>query len=165
MLLWLMLLVLSNGFIPIIPVLLWNALLVKRLPEAYGSDAFDRDIPKIVLMLENVLRMLVFLLPLCAMLNIKTSTGQIGFIIYLFGMIIYFGSWILLIKYPTTKWCKSVFGFTAPAYTPLIWLVGLSLMIDSFYFNFPFVFWYYAAPSCIFIIVHLAHSILAFRKL
>ena len=32
-------------------------------------------------------------------------------------------------------WSRSLFGFTAQAFTPSIWLTGLSLIADSYYFK------------------------------
>ena len=159
-----MLIIITNGFIPVIPVLIWNAIFTKKLPQDFGAETFDMGIPKPVLIAENILRLFVFFLPLCTRVNIGSSIGQSGLIIFLVGIVCYFGSWIMLIRYPDSRWSKTVFGFTAPAYTPLIWLVGLSLMIDSYYFHFPYFPWQYLIPSCAFIGVHLTHTVLAFRK-
>ncbi len=159
-----MLIIFTNGFIPVIPVLIWNAVFTKKLPEEFGPESFDRGIPGPLLISENILRLLVFFLPLCTRINIISSIGQLGLIIFLFGIACYFGSWIMLIRFPGARWSKSLFGFTAPAYTPLIWLVGLSLLIDSYYFRFSYAFWHYAILSCAFIGVHLTHTILAFSK-
>lgn len=144
-------------------MLIWNGFLTKKLPQAYGTETFDLGIPKPVLLIENILRFLVFFLPLCTRLDITDSIGVLGLIIFLSGIICYFSSWIMLMRYPKSKWCTSIFGFTAPAYTPLIWLFGLSFMIESFYFNFKYSFWMYLVLSCVFIAVHLTHTILVFR--
>ena len=47
------------------------------------------------------------------------------------GLAIYFGSWAYLMKYPEAELSQTVFMRFAPAYTPIIWLTGMSLMSDS----------------------------------
>ncbi len=73
-----MLIIFTNGFIPVIPVLIWNAVFTKKLPEEFGPESFDRGIPGPLLISENILRLLVFFLPLCTRINIISSIGQLG---------------------------------------------------------------------------------------
>ncbi len=49
-----MAIVLANGFIPIIPALIWNALLTKRLPKKFGSESHYPYAPQQYMMLSCV---------------------------------------------------------------------------------------------------------------
>jgi hypothetical protein len=50
---------------------------------------------------------------------------------------------------------SSLIGSTATAWTPLLWLVGIGLVGDSFYFSIPYKPWFYILPSIIFVAFHL----------
>lgn len=154
----------TNGFIPIIPVLLWNMILAKKLPPTFQAKTFDKNIPRFLLIGENVFRIIIFILPLFLQIDIHSKYGLSGLIVYLTGVILYFISWLILIIVPDSAWSKSVYGFTAPAYTPLIWMLGLSLMFDSFYFKIPYVAWEYAVPAFVMICFHFSHARLAYKK-
>ena len=77
-----------------------------------------------------------------------TSVSKVGIAIYLIGMLIYFASWIPLINAPNSAWSNSLAGFMAPAYTPLLWLVGIGLISG---------WWPYLALSVVFVGVHIGH--------
>ena len=156
--------VLSNGFLPLIPILIWNLLLTKKLPPSHDPEIFDKDIPKIILHFENGFRFLVFLIPLFIKLNIRSDQGQMGLIIFSIGTLIYFASWLLLIHFPESKWSTGLPGFAAPAWTPLIWLTGLSLLGKSFYFNWEYTPCYLLIPSILFLILHSLHAGLTWRR-
>jgi len=53
-------------------------------------------------------------------------------------------------------------GFTAPAYTPLVWFFGLSLMFDRFYGGLHYAPVYFLALSTIFLGFHGTHAFLTF---
>ena len=150
--------VISNGFVPIIPILVWNKLFVSRLPAAFDAKTFNRGISLILISSENMFRAMVFIMPLFFRTNLSSSMGKVGFLIFLSGASLYFLSWLMLIYFPDTTWSTSLFGFTAPAFTPLIWLVGLGLMADSYYFNAPYFKWHYLLPAAAFTGFHLLHT-------
>ena len=72
-----------NCFILIIPILLWNILFAGSLPRGYSMELFWEDIPPIIGTTENVLRIIVFFLPLLMPLTIKITGQKIGLGIYL----------------------------------------------------------------------------------
>ncbi len=47
------------------------------------------------------------------------------------GLAIYFGSWAYLMKLPKAELSQTTFMRFVPAYTPIIWLTGMSLMSGS----------------------------------
>jgi hypothetical protein len=157
--------VLSNGFVLIIPILAWNILFASRLPPAFHPKSFNRDVPSLIVLGENMFRTIVFLMPLLFRINLSSSTGKAGSFIYLTGTLLYFLSWLMLIHFPYSTWSTNLPGFAAPAYTPLIWLVGLSLMADSYYFSVPFSSWHYFVPSAAFCMFHLLHTLHVYKRI
>jgi len=156
--------ILSNGYIAIFPILVWNILLTSKLPSAYAPSLFNSGIPFTIIIGENLFRSVIFLLPLFFRLNIASSLEKKGLIIYSFGVTLYFLSWLMLIFAPNSGWSNSVMGFTAPAYTPIIWLVGLSLMVDSYYFKLAYKKWHFILPSIAFSIFHALHSVYVYSR-
>ncbi len=149
----------SNGYILFIPILLWNVFLPKYLPPAYEIKSFNTNIPKLISIGELLGRLCVFGLPLFMKLNFSTPSGKMGIMLFLIGVLIYFSSWIVLIIFPDSMWSRSFLGFTAPAYTVIIWLVGFSLIADSFYFKISYNNLYYIIPSVLFLIFHFSHTL------
>jgi hypothetical protein len=128
---------LFNSFLLTIPILLWNIVLADKLPKAYQPEIFWDNIPLLVTYGENIARLLMFLFITLMPLNISTNTQKKGFMLYVVGALVYFASWLVLIYFPTSMWSTSVFGFLAPACTPLFWLIGIGLIGNSLYFNIP----------------------------
>lgn len=153
---------LLNCFLLLIPIFLWNILLYDYLPDLYQTDFFDRDLPKFIVYSENVLRILVFVLPVFMILSLKTKQQKRGFTLYLVGVLLYFSSWILVIVAPESAWSKSLIGFTAPAFTTIIWFIGIGLIGNKSYFNIPYLSWIYIGVSLFFVMIHTAHTYLIF---
>lgn len=157
--------ILTNGYIPLIPILAWNIIFVSKLPPAYDPQSFNKDIPLFLVIGENLFRTIIFVLPLFFKTNIATAQGKQGLIIYILGTVLYFAAWLLQMYAPNSLLSKSVFGFTAPAYMPIIWLIGISLLADSYYFNFIYSKWHYILPSIVFSIFHVAHTYLVYLRI
>ena len=157
--------ILSNGYAAILPILIWNILLTEKLPAAYDSILFNSNIPFSIVVGENIFRSIIFFLPLFFRLNITSSLNKKGLIIFLFGVAVYFSSWLVLIYAPNTDWSNSILGFTAPAYTPIIWLVGLSLLVESYYFKWVYSKWHYILPSIAFSIFHVLHTVYIYNRI
>ena len=81
-----------NCFLLLIPIFIWNIIFVNSLPKWYSSAVFWKDIPSIVGYSENVLRIIVFVLPIVMMLSLKTKSQKTGFTIFLVGIVLYFMS-------------------------------------------------------------------------
>ena len=156
--------ILSNGYIAIFPILIWNILLTSKLPPAYNLPLFNSNIPLTIIIGENLFRSIIFLMPLFFRLNITSSLEKKGLIIFCFGVALYFSSWLMLVFAPNASWSNSVMGFAAPAYTPIIWLVGLSLMVDSYYFKLAYTKWHFILPSIAFSIFHVSHSVYVYNR-
>jgi hypothetical protein len=155
--------ILSNGFVAIIPILVWNGIFTSKLPAAFSPTSFDRNVPFYIIAGENTFRFTVFLMPLFLRLRISTPIGKTGTALFLFGVLLYFLSWLVLIYAPASRWSASILGFCAPACTPLIWLVGISLMADSYYFDAAYSKWHFIVPSLGFLLFHILHTIHAYK--
>lgn len=152
---------LGNCFILILPILIWNILLTDHLPRAYQPEVFSKDIPSFLMFGEQISRIIIFLLAFLMPLHISRSNrGQrLGLYIYIVGVLLYFASWIMLIGLPNSAWSNSMVGFSAPAITPALWLAGIGLIGNSFYFNLPFRRWPFMFISAIFLFFHISHTI------
>jgi len=155
----------SNCFLLLIPILVWNLVLVGYLPKGFSPEYFDKDIPNFITYSEQVLRILVFVFPAFLVLSIKTTKQKIGFAIYILGVLIYFMSWVVLIVYPESNWSTSLLGFMAPAYTTLIFFIGIGLIGNRSFFNFKHISLAYIMISILFGVVHSAHTHYVFQSL
>lgn len=155
---------LSNGFLLFVPILIWNLILTKYLPKSYDPRTFDNGIPQFLLIGENIFRTVIFLLPLFVKISITGGSEKIGFLIFVIGVLIYFTSWLFLIIAPESGWSKSAIGFTAPAWTIIVWLYGFALVINSYYFNVIYNKWHYLVPSILMMVFHTTHSYLVYLK-
>lgn len=148
-----------------IPILLLNVLLMNRLPKAYQPEVFWRDIPAWIAVGENTFRAVILVLPIFMPLRVTREGQAIGLLLYGVGLILYFFSWGMQIWYPETQWSASRWGFMAPSYTPLVWLIGIALIGDSLYAPIPYSFWVYVALSVAFLLFHNLHVWIVYSRL
>jgi hypothetical protein len=151
-------------FLLTLPVMAWNILLTDRLPAVFQPDVFWHNIPDWLAYGENMARGLIFLMALLMPLPAGKLPETTGFWVYMSGLAVYFLSWVMLIEYPGTQWSQSQWGFMAPAYTPLLWLLGISLTGQSFYFKIPYRWYYYMAVALIFVGFHCLHAWIVFTN-
>ena len=126
---------------------------------------FWKDIPPIIGITENVLRLMVFFLPLLMPLAVETGGQKIGLGIYFAGLGVYFLSWLLQTHWPESAWSRSVLGFLAPAYTTMIWLVGIGLVGDRLFVKVPYKPIAYILISVAFVAVHTTHAYIIYTRL
>jgi len=157
--------ILSNGYIALLPILVWNIALTSKLPPAYDLKLFNSNIPFTITFGENIFRSIIFILPVFFRLNLTSSLNIKGAITFLFGIALYFSSWLMLIYAPNSDWSNSILGFSAPAYTPIVWLVGLSLLVESYYFKWIYSKWHFILPSIGFIVFHVTHTIYVYNRI
>lgn len=156
---------LLNCFLLLIPLFAWNILLVDYLPKNYSPTIFEKDIPKFISYGENTLRFVVFVLPAFMIFSLKTSIHKIGLAVYLIGILIYFMSWGIQIVYPHSAWSTSAIGFTAPAFTTIIWFIGIGLIGNKSYLKIPHLSAIYISFSILFAAIHTTHAYLVFLSL
>ncbi|MCY7293156.1 MAG: hypothetical protein LH615_13340 [Ferruginibacter sp.] len=147
-----------NFFILTIPILIWNILLTNKLPETTKPEILLQNISPFLIYGENIIRVTVFALMVFMPIQISKKIQKQGLLLFLFGTLLYFASWLVLIYYPDSLWSKSTFGVLSPAYTPLLWLIGIGLIGDSFYFNLPYNRWIFISLSIVFLVFHNIHT-------
>lgn len=153
---------LLNCFLLLTPILVWNMILAPKLPAAFQGDVFDKNIPSAIVIGENLFRSLVMFLPLLMPINLGTPSQKLGMVVFVAGMLLYFLSWLLLIVFPQTAWSLSLFGFLAPAYTPLIWLIGIGMIGKRLFIEIPYHPWMYVVLSIIFVGFHITHTVIVY---
>jgi len=154
-----------NCFLLLIPVFIWNLIFVKSLPKGYAMDFFWKEIPAIIGNTENILRIIVFILPVSMLFSLQTKLQRTGFGLYISGIILYFLSWIVQIYFPESFWSKSILGFMAPAYTTIIWFAGIGLIGKNSFIKIPGMSAIYIVISTVFVIVHSIHCYIVFQRL
>lgn len=155
---------LLNCFLLLIPILLWNILLMDVLPQGYQAEIFWKNIPGIVTYSESILRIIVFALPAFMVLSLQSNTQKIGLVLYVLGLLVYFASWLIMIIEPTIDWSQSLVGFMAPAYTTLIWFIGIGLIGQKSFLKVPHLTWIYMTSSILFVIVHTTHTYIVYQN-
>jgi len=141
-----------NGFWLVAPLLAFNVALAGRLPEPY----FRRErVPRALLVLENVLRVPVFVAPLLLPLHVGDVVSHVGWASYSAGASAYLASWIAQTHFAHRPLSQSLAARLAPAFTPLFWLFGIALVSHA-----PA----YAVLSAGFVAVHVSHFALVFGR-
>jgi hypothetical protein len=156
---------LLNCFLLIVPVLILNLLWTNRLPPMWQMEFFWKDIPSAISSGENIFRIAVNVLPVFMPLRIATKRQRAGLAIYLIGIFIYFLVWMLVVYFPHSAWSTSLIGATAPAWTSLLWLIGIGTIGDSIYLPIPYRSWVYILVSVIFAVFHTLHAAIVYLRI
>jgi hypothetical protein len=156
---------LLNCFWLLVPLLAVNVIFAGDLPPAFQPAVFWKDIPRGISLPENVLRGLVMFLPALMPLRLDTPSRRRGLALFVFGNAAYFAVWAALILAPASAWSRSAIGFVAPAWTPALWLAGLTLMSDEIVVRrIPWRRGVYAALATAFVAFHCAHTTLVWSR-
>jgi hypothetical protein len=154
-----------NCFLLLIPIFIWNIIFIDALPRSYSPEIFWKDIPKTISYSENILRIIVFIMPAIMIFSLKTRMQKIGFIIYLIGIILYFLSWIGMIAYPESSWSQSMIGFISLACTTIVWFVGIGLIGNKAFFKILYLPVIYIFIALLFVGFHSLHAYIVFQRL
>lgn len=155
--------VVFNGLWLLVPVMVWNAALTAKLPPAFSRDIFWNAIPSLISIPENILRIVLFALPSVTVCG-AYSTHKRGYILFILGLAAYFASWLLLIFQPMSKWSLSLIGFLAPAYTPVLWLGGIALIIESYVCHAQWNRFAFFVTATAFLSVHVTHAFIIYQR-
>ena len=150
-----------NCFWLFLPVLAFDALYAAALPAALQPDIFWRDIPPVLSATETVGRVATMVLAAYMPLAFHGARRKLGGLVYLAGMAAYLGSWLALMRLPESAWSLSATGFAAPAYTPLVWLAGISLIGSGRSRRLDGAF---AVAALAFCAAHVAHALLVWSR-
>ncbi len=155
---------LLNGMLLLLPIMAWNMIFTSKLPAMYSQEVFEKNIPSFITIGENLFRLIVFILPLLMPIHLETPIQKLGLALYITGTVIYFVSWLAQMYWPQSNWSISIFGSLAPAYTPLIWLIGIGLIGRTLYFASPYRSWMYIMLSLIFVAFHVSHTLIVYQR-
>lgn len=151
---------LNSGLLIILPNV-FNVIFYNSLPEAFSFKVFTNGIPSFILIGENIGRIGIFLLPFLFIFRVKNNMKAL--MLYFAGMGLYFCSWFALIYLPDSLWCNSLIGFSAPAYTPIIWLLGIAFLTTECYWKRikyrPVIL---ITASILFSVFHISHTVLVY---
>jgi hypothetical protein len=148
-----------NGFLLMVPVMIWDSLLTAALPAAYGNNnEWQAGNPGLATA-ENLFRWLVVLLPILMPLGLASRRQRAGLAFWTVGTLTYFASWVAVIAWPESAWSLSAFGFLAPAYLAFPWLVGIGMMSERLYIRSPYRWWQYVVLSAAFTVFHTGHFV------
>jgi len=142
----------------VLPLLGLNLAFTGALPDAYQPEIFDAGLPAWVPPVENGLRLALFGL----MLALPIGAGRAGWAIFLAGTLAYAASWAVPSLAPASAWSQSLIGFTAPAWTPAVWLTGIGLIGRA---GPPLARRLYWVLVTTFLAAHVGHAALVWARL
>ena len=148
----------------LIPAFAWNIALAHRLPPAFSEASFWYDIPVLLTAVENVSRTVLVALPFLMPLEVTTPEQRRGLFLFTAGTLIYFASWTALIIWPSSAWSESAVGFMAPAYTPLLWLLGLAQVGRRLFWGHIYRWWFYLPVAALFLTTHVWHTAIVYAR-
>ena len=136
------------------------------LPAAYQPEYFDLWVPPLLGLSETALKLTAVVISTFLVAGLSQPRQRLGLGVYVCGVAIYLGSYFAQIFAPDSAWSQSFLGFTAPAFTPAIWIVGIGLMISHGFIvaaRWPrIIFWVSAAG---FMITHNINASLVYLAL
>jgi hypothetical protein len=150
----------NNCFLLLLPLLVWNLCFYSFLPDFFFNETSSSELE----LAETVLRIAVFGTPLFMRFDFKSKKSKLGFVLYLFGSLLYFLSWIMLIAAPESSWSQSTLGLMGPSLSPIIWLLGISLLSKKGFLNIPNLPISYAFVSFFFVGVHSWHMFMVLSE-
>lgn len=153
-----------NCFILMMPPLVWNLTLAGKLPGVFQPEIFQYNIPLAIAWGESISRFVLFGLAMLTMFSLDSKRQRWGMGIYIAGTLLYFASWLWLMYLPQSIWSNSVAGFMAPALTPSLWLLGIGLVGERFYFNLPYRKWIFPVVALVFLVFHNLHTYLVYYR-
>ncbi|MDC7124204.1 MAG: hypothetical protein PQJ46_01465 [Spirochaetales bacterium] len=150
---------LLNGGLLLLIAMLWNIIFYAKLPEVFLIENFTKNIPRIILTFESIFRYITFTFTFFIVIELKTRLQKAGLLIFIIGIIIYFSSWSIQMFAHESMFATSFIGFCAPAYTAIIWLLGIGLLSANKYKRMIFI-----PVSLIFIMLHTVHIIIVYKQ-
>ncbi len=142
----------------LLPAIVWNLVFTNKLLSAHEMSEFWRDVPAALGLVENSLRGAVFLLPFAMPLELDTLVQRRGMAIFAAGTLVYVASWLPLMYWPHSAWSRSALGALGPAYTPALWLIGLSLLGRRLFWGRAYRWWMYLLVAAGFLAAHITHA-------
>ncbi len=115
-----------NNLLFFVPPMAWNMVFL-QIPSGY----FSGSAPLWIVIAENVFRASSMAYSFFLPIDKRHDLFLQGLVVYIAGMLSYFASWLVLAYLPDSAPAQSPLLRLAPAYLPLVWLGGMSMMAES----------------------------------
>lgn len=148
----------------LLPVLVWNILFAKQLPAIFQEENFWHDIPPLLSISEHASRIALFAFTFMMPLELPAAKHFKSWSIYMAGLMLYFLSWLLLMKMPQSDWSQSLPGIMAPAFTPALWMWGIWRIGSTPFIQFPLYKLAFPLLCLLFLFLHNLHTFLIFER-
>ncbi len=142
-----------------VPVIVFNMILTKYLPEYYLQN-----IKHPIVIAETIARILTIAFSIIMSMKPDNKPGKAGIFIYVIGVIIYFCSYVIVIKIPAASFNYNLAIMLAPYWTSILWLVGIGLLGNTLFMHIPYHFSVYIAISFTFTVIHSFHGFLCCKN-
>ena len=149
----------NNCFWFFLPVIIFNIIITKHLPEFYL-----KNISHPIVIIEMIVRMITILFSAIMMISLDNKTGNIGLVVYIVGVLIYFVSYIIVIKVPIVSFHNNLFIILAPYWTSILWLIGIGLLGNKLFISMPYHYMVYITLSIVFVMIHSYHGYICYNK-
>ena len=147
----------SNCFLLFIPVILFDILFTKYLPELYLKNISHTIVP-----IETAVRILLIALSSIMKINIQNRKGKIGVLIYITGLFLYFVSYFVLINHADAVVGKNMILHLSGYWTAMIWLIGIGLIGNRLFVKIPYHYSLYIILSILFGMMHTYYGYILF---
>jgi hypothetical protein len=105
------------------------------------------------------------ILPAIVPFGLDTRAQRAGLAAFVGGFAAYAGSWFAMISAPRSAWATSALGFTAPAWTSALWLLGLVLLAERSHarrIRHPRAL--FASCAVGFMVLHVTHAAIVYGR-
>jgi len=148
----------NNCFWFFIPVIIFNIIFTKNLPEFYL-----KYIKHPIVTIETIARIITMAFSVIMAVRLDNKIGKAGLVVYIIGILVYFCSYFIVIKTPTISFHSNFIVLLAPYWTSVLWLIGIGLLGNKLFINIPYHYTAYIIMSIIFAIIHSIHGYICYH--
>jgi hypothetical protein len=142
------------------PVIIFNIILTKYLPEFYL-----KNISHPIIKMETIARIITIAFSVIMEIKPDNKIGKIGLVIYIIGVLVYFCSYFVVIKIPAISFHNNFIVLLAPYWTSVLWLIGIGLLGNKLFISIPYHYTVYIIVSIIFSIIHSIHGYICYNTI
>jgi hypothetical protein len=147
----------NNCFWFFIPVIIFNIIFTKYLPDFYLENIIHP-----IVTIETIARITTIAFSAIMTIKLDNKTGKVGLVLYVIGVFIYFCSYFIVIKIPAISFNNNFIVLLAPYWTSVLWLIGIGLLGNKLFINIPYHYVAYIILSIVFAIIHSIHGYICF---
>jgi len=148
----------NNCFWFFIPVIIFNIVFTKYLPEFYLKNTKSP-----IVTIETIARVITIAFSVIMAINLDNKIGKTGLVVYIIGVFIYFCSYFIVIKIPAISFHNNIIVLLAPYWTSVLWLIGIGLLGNKLFINIPYHYAAYIVISIVFAAIHSIHGYICYN--